>query len=286
MLLKWPEKAIGAIQKLFEQLQDIDVYVEDHGLESLYLELLKCVKPDCVRITRVFALGPRNRVIDAAQHHNFVMRRALFLIDGDFEWVRGEPAPQVPGVYRLDAYCIENLLITQSAVRRILMECAEYDVDTAEANLQFHEWKSGMSSLIELFECWAVLNRIDPTHATVSQGVGCMLDGNRKVPVLDPSKVQARVKAAEEILAQHAHLTVANLKMQVRERVSKLPEAIDIVSGKDFLIPLIRFHVHSLSKEVPNNSQLRFRLALNAHRERFNGVAAALENASKGYNRH
>jgi Protein of unknown function (DUF4435) len=120
MSLKWPGKAISAIQKLFEELQDIDVYIEDRGLESLYLELLKRIRPNGVRFARVLSVGSRLEVIGRARQHDFSIRRALFIVDGDFEWVRGEDPPSIDGVYRLDAYCIENLLITKPAAVRIL----------------------------------------------------------------------------------------------------------------------------------------------------------------------
>jgi len=286
MLLKWPGKAISAIQKLFEELQDIDVYVEDQGLESLYLELLKRIKPDSVRLARVFSVGRRIEVIEHARRHDFSLRRALFIVDGDFEWVRGEDPPAIDGVYRLDAYCIENLLITKPAAVRILMECSECDTQSAELNLGFDDWKSCVSCLIELFENWAVVNRIVPTVATVSLGVGRVLDGTGKVAKLDESKVRALIEEATIRLEDKKSGDVSSLKEQVRNRLSRIEQKIDIVSGKDFLLPLFRFHLYARSKEVPSNSQLRFRLAINPCKVRFRGVGAALEKASRGQNTH
>jgi hypothetical protein len=282
MLLKWPEKAINAIQKLFEELQDIDVYIEDIGLESLYAELIKRIASKNVRLARVFAVGGRLEVIERARHHDFSLRCALFIVDGDFEWVRGEDPPSIDGVYRLDAYCIENLLITKSAAIRILMECTESDTQSAEQNLRFDEWTAEVSLLVKLFEIWAVVNKIVPTVATVSQGVGKVLDNTAKVAKVEKSKVYGLIEEARIILDEAENSSLESLRQDVQERISNIERKLDVISGKHFLLPLLRFHLNVHSKAVPSNSQLRFRLAMNPCSSRFRDLAEAIEKASRG----
>jgi hypothetical protein len=130
-MLKWPERAKAAIVKLFEPLQPIDVYVEDTNDEAFYKTLLNKVSQDKVHIARVFALGGRKAVEDAAKVHDFSKRRALFIIDGDLDWVRGLPAPQIVGIHRHNAYCIENLLFCKKAVVQILSQDAVVSEDEA-----------------------------------------------------------------------------------------------------------------------------------------------------------
>jgi hypothetical protein len=133
---QWPARAIGAITSLFRPLQDIDVYVEDQGSEAFYRELLRRVLPSDVRVERVLPLNGRQNVIAAAMRHDFTNRPALFIVDGDFEWVRGEPAPA-----------------------------------TAK-ELRFGQWVAGLSAFLRLFAAWAVLNKVDPDVPTVSIGIG------------------------------------------------------------------------------------------------------------------
>lgn len=286
MLLKWPEKAIGAIQKLFEQLQDIDVYIEDTGLEPLYLELLKRIKTEDIRLARVFAIGSRSMVVEAARQHDFTSRRAIFIIDGDFEWVRGDAAPSVPGVFRLDAYCIENLLISKPAAVRVLMECAECDIETAIVSLEFDRWLSNVRCLVELFKVWTVLNAILPEIKTVSSGVGCVLDAANKVAVLAKTKVDQRIAEAKEELSRCCSPDLSLIEKQVTDRFALLDDPIDVISGKDFLLPLLRFHLHERTRDAPRISQLRFRLAMNPNVNRFRKVSVALRKAARGRNIH
>jgi hypothetical protein len=286
MLLKWPVKAVNAIQKLFEELQDIDIYIEDAGLESLYLELLKRISPNGVRLARVLAVGCRNEVVERAKQHDFKIRRALFIIDGDFEWVRGEAPPSIDGIYRLDAYCMENLLITKLAAVRLLMECSESDSQSAELNLGFEEWESNVAPLVELFETWAIANKVAPSVATVSKGVGSVLDQAGKIARLDESKVRSLIEEARRILDGEKSVNLSSVTQQVHKNVSRLVRKIDIISGKAFLLPLFRFHLYARSKEVPSKSQLRFRLAINPCNSRFQGLSDAIKKASEGELRH
>ena len=109
-VFRWPKRARAAIRKLFEPLQPIDVYVEDTNDEVFYRALLNRVLDGRVHIARVFGLGGRQAVVEAAANHDHFERRALFIVDGDLEWVRGLPAPKIPYLHRHEAYCIENLL--------------------------------------------------------------------------------------------------------------------------------------------------------------------------------
>lgn len=109
-MLKWPTRALDAIQKLFEPLQDVDVFVEDADDEVFYSHLLRRITVAEARVVRVFAKNGREAVIDAARHHRPSGRAVLYLIDGDLEWVLGKAAPSVARLFRLPAYCIENLL--------------------------------------------------------------------------------------------------------------------------------------------------------------------------------
>jgi Protein of unknown function (DUF4435) len=108
-MLKWPSRARIAIRKLFQPLQDIDVYVEDENDEVFYRALLKRVGANEIRVARVFGLGGRSAVIEAARAYQDPQRRALFLIDGDLDWVRGVALQGPAHLHRHEAYCVENL---------------------------------------------------------------------------------------------------------------------------------------------------------------------------------
>lgn len=283
MAPKWPKKAIGAIAALFRTLQDVDVYVEDRGSEGFYTELLKVACAGSVRIARVLPLEGRKNVIDAARSHDFTKRAALFVVDGDFEWVRDEQPPQVPGIYRLDAYCVENLILCSHTATQYLMECEATDEATAREALNFEVWREAVAPLVRLFETWAALNTFTNQGATVGSGIGQFL-ATQPFTHLDQRKIEAAIQVASKKLAQQSG--GSDLLARVRTRVSKLERPLDCISGKDFLLPALDFHVRLKTKEKSSRAALRFRLARHTPPERLAQLSGALMRAANSLNDH
>lgn len=278
MVPQWPIRALDAIVTLFRELQDIDVYVEDAGSEALYSELVKRIAPPPLRVTRVFALGGREAVLRRAAGHDHHQRPALFLVDGDFAWVRGEPAPRQPGVYRLDAYCVENLLVSEEAVSQVFMECEACTEQEARVRLSFRWWVEQASVLVDLFVVWAALNAIDPTIRTTATGLGQCLNG--RAGEIDAAKVACLRASAAQIVAARAGSETAILRVEARVRLLAFP--LDAVSGKDFVLPALHMHLNRRTRERPSRKSLMFRLARHACATRFAGLASALHRAARG----
>jgi hypothetical protein len=282
----WSQRARQAIVGLFSPLQDIDVYVEDHNDEPFYSELLRRIAPANVRIARVFAAGGREAVVARGAAHDHTQRRALFLIDGDFEWVLGKPSPSINALYRLDAYCIENLIIAESALVQIAMEDLAVDELEARRRLDFSSWaQSAKSSLLNLFVVFAAMNKLDSTQATVSRGIGELLTQSRRrhPPVIDTKKVAGVARLLlDSLVASLGRDAVDSVIEAVSNRAAGLPRPLDIISGKDFLLPLLEFHLRHCADTKCERRSLRFRMARHADLERFAGLTRALESAARG----
>lgn len=272
-MIKWPTRALKAVRKLFEPLQDIDIYVEDKNDEVFYTHLFKRISCENLRITRVFAKDGRKSVIDAAIAHNQGQRRALFLIDGDLEFVKGLPPPtEVFGLYRLDAYCIENFLICEKGAATILMEEATLSEEDSIKTLDYSSWFNSIQApLVNLFKNFALLNSVDPKFQTISEGVGnlCSIKG-KNTTELDINKVNSKILTLlQKAEITHSKIQIADILSKIEIRVSKLEEPIFIVSGKDFLLPLLHFHLSNKGCKI-RRSQLRFKLALKFDSVRLN----------------
>ncbi len=285
MSLRWSTKAQAALAYFFSPLQDIDLYIEDSQDEVFYTELMKRIVPKEVRLVRVFSAGDRLSVVDRARTHDFAGRRALFLIDGDFEWVRDEPPPDVAGVYRLPAYCIENLLIDEDAGVQVIIEEAALPEGEARAALAFGEWMDEISGpLVGLFVSLALLNAVKPDERTVGLGIGSVIASRRrKLPELDRRKVEVVRRAIDDKTAAVVGMEVAAvLRDKVSRRVGSLPLAIDIVSGKHFLMPLFEYRLRKSINGAVRRVSLRIRLARHCNRKRFKTLTAAVVAAARG----
>jgi hypothetical protein len=281
----WSRKTRDAIAYLFRPLQDLDIYVEDTNDTVFYTELFRRIAPQGLTVARVFEAGGRTEVIAKARKHDFSARRALFLIDGDFEWVRGEPAPFPHRVYRLDAYCIENLLLHEDAAARVLIEEEVLSEEDAKAGLRFGEWMEDVTrNLLDLIIWFATLNAANASEATVGLGVGSVLTPSKKgiPPQLDTSKVanllaDTQARAAAAIGASKAN----ELSESVRRRIESLPLPADVISGKDFLLPLFEYHLWGRMNRKTLRKSLRIRLARNCCLERFNALSEAMAKSAR-----
>jgi hypothetical protein len=279
-MLRWPDKAIEAVVRLFEPLQDVDVYVEDITDETFYSHLLRRLMEGHRRVVRVFAVGDRKAVLARAEAY-IGSRPSVFLVDGDFEWVLGRPAPQVSRVLRLDAYCIENLLIDRQAAVRVLFEEACLSELAAESALDFAGWVEQLSTpLTRLFATFAAAHLLAPALPTISLGIGAICTAaSRSLPELDPQKTEIlRKKILNDVSMVRGDNEAEALADSISLKCDALEFPLDIVSGKDFLLPLLEFRLRKHGCRVPRRS-LRLRLALHCNRSRFRKIIEALSNA-------
>lgn len=285
-MLRWPTRAKAAVRALFQPLQDIDVYVEDEDDEVFYRALLQRLSGTKIRIARVLGLGGRPAVIAAASAHPQNGRPALYLVDGDLEWVRGDPPPAAPSLLRLDAYCIENFLICDQAVAVIVSQDAVLSQDDAKLAVGLEGWLAEIAGpLVELFAAFATSNRLNPTAATVAMGVGvlCSAAAKRKPQELARAKVQrATKKILDDTTAVAGEESTRLLYEAILARAKALPQPIDVVSGKDFLLPLLNARLQTVGCRITSRA-LRMRLVSACRTERLMALQSAMFSvATKG----
>ncbi len=163
----------------------------------------------------------------------------MYIVDGDLEWVRGDPAPVAPSLLRLEAYCIENFIVCEQAVAVIVSQDAVLSQDDAKQVVGLEAWLAEIADpLVELFAAFATSNRLNPPAATVSMGVGvlCRDAGKGRPQELARAKVERATKnlLCDTIAAAGAEATHL-LYETVLARARGLRQPIDTVSGKDFV---------------------------------------------------
>jgi hypothetical protein len=275
VMIKWPVRAAIAIKKLFEPLQDIDVYVEDENDEVFYRTLINTVCHGSVRVSRIFGLGGRKNVLDKATAHKSTDRRALFIIDGDLEWVRGLPIiPSVPWIHQHEAYCVENLLLCEDAFAKIVSEEILQSVDDAKATFDFQGWRLlVLQSLVELFAVFGASNELCPHVQTVSMGVMQICNGGKNIkPAIDPQKVAAvKTEIQNKVELDASPAAYSASYNRIHARISALRDPLAAISGKNFLLPLIIFRLQGIGCRI-NKRTLRMRLVSAGDMKRFFGA--------------
>jgi hypothetical protein len=138
---------------------------------------------------------------------------------------------------------------------------------------------------LELFSAFATVNEFAPEVTTVAQGVGNLYTAQKSkgCTALDSTKVKvATAKALTEAEAKADKSTVITVYDRTLARLKSLPFPLHAVSGKNFLLPLLEFLLHSHGSRTKRKS-LRMRMVSAGDINRFTNLHDALNRAALGY---
>jgi hypothetical protein len=151
--------------------------------------------------------------------------------------------------------------------------------------LRFTGWSSSIRDpLIELFAAYATLQEFCPTMKTVSSGVGVLCGNSKKGrgPILAADKVKKVTTAALNVaIAAVGSDRASGFYEETLARIQQLQEPNDAISGKDFLLPLVHFHLYEIGCRLTRRS-LRMRLATSCTMARFAELRHAVLQAASG----
>lgn len=170
------------------------------------------------------------------------------------------------------------------AVTQILSQEAILTEDEAANLLRFKDWENSIQNpLLKLFSSFAVAKKYAPEEKTVGLGISVIITCNKKKTKLDNDKVNN--VAGKAILAAEAKVDknqVQETYQAILKRLSKLSIPLHAVSGKDFLLPLLDFHLQDFGCRIRRKS-LRMRLATSGSVDRFTELSAAINSAALGH---
>lgn len=284
-MLRWPTEALKAIPVLFRRLQNLEVYVEDDNDEVFYLELFKRISPKGVVVARVVSLGGRTNVIEACKTHNFNDSAAIFIVDGDLYWVADMERDIPRGAYEIPSYCIENLLICRVAACDFLYESdGKCHIEDIEEKLNWAQWQASLSPLVELFIIYAAAHELRSGFPTVSNGIGSVITGTKgSPPELDIDKIQTlKANLARDLHAMFTASKVDEVVSRISERVLSLTQPEDVISGKDFLVPLLMLRCRSVVKRAVTKDSFRLMMIRRCDTRVFEPLSLAMRTAASG----
>jgi len=264
-MLRWPEKALRSLSSLFRQLQNVDVFVEDENSEVFYSEFLGRLTDGKFKIVRVFPLRGRENVERACLGFQKSERPTLFIVDGDLDAVYGTAKLPRPLLFRLQTYCIENYLFCPMAATELLLECeAKNSREQCVQKLDWEAWQAAdVEPFIELFAMFAVAYKYNLGEPMVQKGLAPILTNTKKgVPRIDAKKLSAWKSETRTALATMLGPTQTTQEIEfVMERIAGFRSRTDAISGKAFLLPLLRFHLDSFFRLNISASSFKLRLA-------------------------
>lgn len=286
-MIEYTKRAVVGLAYLFRPYNDIDIYVEDTTCRNMYEVLFERMLSGKARVVRVFQLGGREEVIRACKSDNAdTDRPCLYIIDGDYDVVLGVPAPACQRLYRLNVYCSENLVLTETAVLEVAFEClSNVPRDQVDAIVRFQQFLHGiLEKLMPLFVAYVAVQLLDANLETVGFNVSQLLVQESRFPELSADKVAQRVAHMQQKLAQaHSEKEVASAVEGARRTISDCNTHLaKLISGKTYLLPLVYHHLRHKACFLGNLDHLKVRLARYCELDVDPGLLRAVYAAAKG----
>ncbi len=286
-MISWPERALDALAFLWRPYNDIDVFVEDVRAKSVYEILINRALEDKAKIGSVIPLKGKSRVLKkCAADQGAGGRPRVYIIDGDFDVLLGIEKPELKRLYRIDAYCIENLLFSEHAAIEIIYEDdGQKSKNSIKNRMKFATWsKSICSKMAPLILVYAAVSGIRIPLKTVDFSSLALVGGaGSKRDVCRP-KIKRRIReitaAAEracgyKFVRSEADKLKAILPNNFEETLKRIP-------GKTTLIPLLHFRMCRLFGFSGSSSRIKGRLARHCSLDIDPGFKAAFTKVAKG----
>jgi hypothetical protein len=158
-MIQYSERAARALSRLKRPYNDIDIFVEDTKNKNMWLELLRAALPRHIKLNIINQLGGREKVLIACRlDQREDGRRKLYIVDGDFDFILGLRKPRLKHLYRLNSYCVENILISRSSLEHVGTACKpDWDAGKVRESFGFDGWnKAVRHSLVKLFSVYGI----------------------------------------------------------------------------------------------------------------------------------
>jgi hypothetical protein len=259
-------KAKTAKSVFFEEINDIDIFIEDtaFGYEKLFQLLFSRVFDGKYQVNKVFPLGGRKAVTDQHKLHEKLGRPSLFIVDGDLFLLTGDEVNNEEGLYKVPFYCIENILCDSDALHDLMNEEEPENLKPQIIqNFNYLEWKAlNEDKLFDLFVEYGITFLLNPMEQTVAFSVSNLVSSN--TGDINEAKLTARIDSLRELaksMTSEESYNETKNRILTQFQISNIPK-LDVVSGKDYLFPLLKTRAKSIVKTKIPDINLKIRLAM------------------------
>jgi hypothetical protein len=265
-MFRYKDSVIPTISLFFKYKNDVDIFIEDSNDEEFYKSLFSNLL-NGKRVNKIISCRCKTNLLSACENDQIDRKRKrIYLADADLDLILDTNRKDLKHLFVLDRYCIENFLIEEIGIIETLHDCIILDKEKITKELGLENWLKTIShSLIELFLHYAISHEHSLGHTTVSYSVGKLCKQVNKITVLDLNKVDERIKEFREkiIIAIGEDNYNENIYAKRNKWPSNINTFLEIVSAKDYILPLVSFRFKKLKgKETYNLKRETFRMRL------------------------
>jgi hypothetical protein len=262
---------------------DIDIYTEDNNKDKeFYKVLFKRLLKNEIVINDVTPLGCKDSVLKRCAEEPENNRKKIFIVDGDITFIHGNNVPALRNLYVLEGYCIENFLIDKETIIHFLyMNCGTKSIEQIEGELNYNNWLSAYSStFIDLFIHFALMNYYGGKFTLFNANKYHEKEGEEivfKTEIVNADIAKIKEDILELVSIEEYNSKYADLTEKWTNCMDNLTT---IVSGKDYLIPLLLLKTKQFkkSKALPTLEEIKFSLVHSSNLSRLSNLKQIIEN--------
>ncbi|WP_426993964.1 DUF4435 domain-containing protein [Methylomonas sp. CM2] len=273
-----PERSLAAKSAksvLFEDFNDIDIYIEDtaEGYEKIFKELFSRVFQGHYKVSKVFPLGDRCAVVrEHRKQCSNLKRPTLFVVDGDLFLMQENRLRSERGLFVLPCYCVENILLDIDQIYQLLNEESHViDRDELIHKFNYTEWlEDNYTHLLYLFIEYGISFTLTPELQTVSYPITKLVSSDKGI--VDKDKIEKRIKyLGNEVSRKVSHEKIDAVRKKIESIVPINHDSLYVyVSAKDYLLPLLLTRFRTITKSKATNINIKLRLAIRCNVELLN----------------
>ena len=178
--LTYSQDALATRFILYQGLNEINLIVEDDGMQHVYETIFKRLLKDKYNIKAIFPMGGKPKVkerfLEFGEETDGI--KNFYIVDGDFDrYIHQDQMIHYPCFIYLKTYNIENYYLDEMACVQFSkghLKCLD---DDAINKVDFNNWKNRIiSESSKLFLCYCYIQKYHPTIENVSRAPFLFLD--------------------------------------------------------------------------------------------------------------
>lgn len=230
----------------------IIIYTEDTDDDKqFYLKFYNhLLKADNVKVEDVIQLGNCDTVTQACIADTDYSFPKLYVIDGDI-YLSYNPKPHKKRLFVLDRYCIENYLLDEKSVYHAIQAYEPKSIDQIKAKFDYDNLMNIFTNLmIPIYYYYSILSEENKKRKN-TKTAGYQLKKLRDLYDFQNNRPKETLVSKFKGEWHNELLNLAGIdenyiQKKLSERQEKYPVTVDsvkkIVSGKDYIIPFLRFY--------------------------------------------
>lgn len=258
--MQYGEGGKNSVPLFYRRFNDIDFFVEDEGNEYFYRELLSQLLGEDIKVSRVFALGGKSKILKRFRDYKRSGKTTseFYILDGDFDELLGSKIND-DNLYYLDEYCIENYLLEEEAVCIILKEeSPENSIEDFKEKIKFKDWLiENVNKLAPLYACYFYIQDNIPGQENTGKGVKPFFCNQTKKVKAD--KINNFIDFIGGNYTDDFEEFRVELENIVDEFGENWKERKKYIDGKELLF-LLKFFIIPYTYRSIDNKSLKFRM--------------------------